>query len=305
MTRTRPRLPLNALRAFEAAARTLSFKDAAMQLGVTPASVSNQIRQLERDWDVQLFIRTTRQVELTPSGHTLAQALGRAFDQMEAALDNVLPQGLQSRQQHLQLAVGPLFGTRWLAPRLSRFHAAYPHIALHLTQATPIASPQQLVTDAAIDWGTGTWPGLDAMRLFDCWLAPVISPALLAQGPGLQQPLDVARYPVLHQQTRADWAAWMQQAQVAGTRFPRETVMADSNMVTQAAIDGQGIALGVFPLVQADVDSGRLVCPWEIHLHTGHTYHLLMPPGTVTQEPARSLWNWMQQQATAAQGRDA
>jgi LysR family glycine cleavage system transcriptional activator len=176
-------------------------------------------------------------------------------------------------------------------------------MALQLTQASPVASAQHLQVDAAIDWGNGHWPGLASLRLFDCWLAPVLSPELARRERGLQTPHDLQRLPVLHQQTRADWHAWMQLAGIATPRFAQDTVMADANMATQAAIEGQGIALGVFPLVQADVDAGRLVCPWDIRLHTGQTYHLLMTPETQAHGPGRALWDWMaQESATLASG---
>lgn len=299
MNRPRHRLPLHALRAFEAAARTLSFKDAANELGVTPASVSNQIRQLERDWACLLFVRKTRRVELTATGQTLARAMARAFDDIQSAIDSAHLPGLQT-QQNIRLAVGPLFGARWLAPRLTRFYAAHPEIRLQLSQASPIHTPQQLQTDAAIDWGTGPWPGLEALPLFDCWLAPVLSPRLLALSSALRQPQDLLHLPVLHQQSGADWAAWMALAGVPSARFAQETVMADANMALQAALDAQGVALGVFPLVQADVDAGRLVCPWDLRLHTGQSYHLLLAHGGSTRAPTRALWDWLRQEAAQA-----
>ena len=286
-------LPLTALRAFEAAGRCLSFKDAAAELGVTPASVSNQVRQLEKNWGCLLFIRKARQVELTAQGHSLYAVVARAFAGLQLGIDALGFTGIPAAARQITLAVGPLFGTRCLAPRLGRWYAEHPQITLALCQGEPIHHAQQLQTTAAIAWGDGHWPGLQAQRLLDCWLAPVLSPLLLHQHAGLALASDLARYPVLHQQTRSDWAAWMAQAGAAGVRFAQETVMADANMATQAAIDGQGVALGVFPLVQGDVDAGRLVCPLGQGLQSGDSYYLLTRPEDQRRTEVQALAAWM------------
>lgn len=292
------RLPLTALRAFAAAARCLSFKDAADELGVTPASVSNQIRQLERNWGCLLFVRKTRQVELTAQGHALNDVVSRAFADLHQGIDGLGFPGFSTGALQVSLAVGPLFGSRWLAPRLGNWYAQHPHIALTLHQGEPIHQAHQLQTHAAIAWGDGNWPGLQAQRLVECWFAPVLSPGLLGRHPELVQPTDLARYPILHQQTRTDWSAWMAQAGVRGLSLTHETVMADANMAIQAAIDGQGVALGVFPLVQADVDAGRLVCPFNERLHTQDSYYLLTRPEHQQRESVRALTSWMVSQCT-------
>ena len=163
------RLPLTALRAFEAAARCLSFKDAAAELGVTAASVSNQVRQLERNWACLLFLRKTRRVELTPQGHALYTVVARAFSDLHEGFEALGFTGYSPAAQQITLAVGPLFGTRWLASRLGRWYAQHPRIALTLHQGEPIHHAQQLQTTAAICWGDGHWPGLQwiaGLRLY-------------------------------------------------------------------------------------------------------------------------------------------
>lgn len=291
--RTANRLPLTALRAFEAAARSLSFKVAAAELGVTPASVSNQIRQLEKSWACLLFVRKTRQLELTAQGHALFTVVAQAFSGLSQGIEALDFTGYSAGVKQITLAVGPLFGARWLAPRLGHWYTQHPQYVLALHQAEPIRHAHQLQTTAAIAWGDGHWPGLHAQRLLDCWFAPVLSPALLEKHAGLAAAVDLARYPVVHQQTRTDWSAWMAQAEAGTVQFLRETVMADANMAIQAAIDGQGVALGVFPLVQGDIDAGRLVCPLDQSLRTADSYYLLTRPEDQHRREVQAMATWM------------
>lgn len=287
------RLPLTALRAFEAAARGLSFKDAAAELGVTPASVSNQVRQLEKSWACLLFVRKTRQLELTAQGQALFAVVAQAFSGLCQGIEALNFTGFSAGVKQVSLAVGPLFGTRWLAPRLGHWYAQHPQFVLALHQAEPIHHAHQLQTTAAIAWGDGHWPGLHSQRLLDCWFAPVLSPSLLAKHAGLTVAADLARYPVVHQQTRTDWRAWMAQAEASSVPFLRETVMADANMAIQAAIDGQGVALGVFPLVQGDIDAGRLMCPLNQPLRTADSYYLLTRPEDQHRREVQAMATWM------------
>ena len=293
---TTNRLPLTALRAFDAAARSLSFKEAAAELGVTPASVSNQIRQLEKSWSCLLFVRKTRQLELTPQGHALFAVVAQAFSGLCQGIEALGFTGFSAGVKQISLAVGPLFGARWLAPRLGHWYAQHPQFVLALRQGEPIHQAQQLQTTAAIAWGDGHWPGLHSQRLLDCWFAPVLSPSLLEKHAGLTVAADLARYPVVHQQTRTDWSAWMAQADAGSVRFLRETVMADANMAIQAAIEGQGVALGVFPLVQGDIDAGRLVCPLDQPLRTADSYYLLTRPEDQHRREVQAMATWMASQ---------
>jgi len=144
---TRTRLPLTALRSFEAAARLLSFKAAAEELRVTPTSVSNQIRQLEADWGCPLFIRHTRRVVLTDAGRSLSRVLSRAFDDIRTEVDA----HITTNRKTVTLAVGPIFGSRWLIPRLSRFYRQNPAIELVLHNSPRITSAEQLISMVGVD----------------------------------------------------------------------------------------------------------------------------------------------------------
>ena len=293
------RLPLTALRSFEAAARLLSFKAAAEELRVTPASVSNQIRQLERDWNCPLFVRKTRQVELTDAGRALAQSCQRAFGDLQAQIAAIAP----PQRKRVSLAVGPLFGSRFLIPRLASFRAAHPDIELALHQGQHITQAQQLDTDVAIDWGQGEpseWPGLDAQRLLDVAYVPVLSPALLRQSGPLATVADLARLPIVHQQNKDDWHAWFALNGHPKPNLAQETVMADSNMAMQAAVDGHGVALGALAMVQGDLDAGRLVSPFPIPLRPAQAYFLISRCGARKAPAVRALCDWLLAQAADA-----
>jgi len=290
---SRQRLPLTALRSFEAAARLLSFKAAAEELRVTPTSVSNQIRQLEADWGCLLFVRKTRKILLTDAGRALSRVMTRAFDDIRSEVET----HVSSNRRTVQLAVGPIFGSRWLIPRLSKFYRLNPTIELVLHQGTRITSAEQMVSTVAVDWGTGHWSGLDATRLFEIDYAPVVSPALLKEHAGLSSPADLARYPIIHQWDREEWTAWLKLVGSDYLKFAQETIMRDSNTVLQAALDGQGIVMGLFPFVLNEVEAGRLVRPFSTVLHPDRAYHLLTRPGARSVPEIKAVCDWIEAEA--------
>ncbi len=293
MKNSQQRLPLTALRSFEAAARLLSFKAAAEELRVTPTSVSNQIRQLELDWGCLLFVRKTRKVFLTDAGRSLARVMSRAFDDIRAEVET----HISSNRKTVTLAVGPIFGARWLIPRLSKFYRLNPNIELVLHHSPRITDVEQLVATVAVDWGTGDWQGLNAHRLLDVIYRPVLSPSLLAECGGLASPADLARYPIIHQWDREEWNAWLKLVGQPDLRCARETVTRDSNLALQAAMDGQGVVMGTFPFVLGEVASGRLVCPFETELHPARGYYLLNRPGARSVPAVNAVCAWIEAEA--------
>jgi len=293
MKSSQQRLPLTALRSFEAAARLLSFKAAAEELRVTPTSVSNQIRQLELDWGCLLFVRKTRKVFLTDAGRSLARVMSRAFDDIRAEVET----HISSNRKTVTLAVGPIFGARWLIPRLSKFYRLNPNIELVLHHSPRITDVEQLVATVAVDWGIGDWQGLNAHRLLDVIYRPVLSPSLLAECGGLTSPADLARYPIIHQWDREEWNAWLKLVGQPDLRFVRETVTRDSNLALQAAMEGQGVVMGTFPFVLGEVASGRLVCPFETELHPARGYYLLNRPGARSVPAVNAVCAWIEAEA--------
>lgn len=293
LTYTRRRLPLTALRTFEVAARRLSFKDAAEELHVSSTTVSNQIRQLEKDWGCQLFVRKTRQVILTDAGRSLARVISRAFDDIRAEVES----HISSMRKTVHLAVGPIFGARWLIPRLSKFYRLHPKIDLILHHSPRITSIEHLPATIAVDWGNGDWKGIEATHLLDIHYKPIVSPSFLREYGPINSVDDLARLPIIHQSERIEWTAWLRLMGRSDLKFGNEVIITDSNVVTQAAIDGQGIALGAFPFVQAEVDSGRLICPFDVPLHPSRGYYLLTHPGARTVAEVRAVCSWLEAEA--------
>ena len=291
------RLPLTALRTFEAAARLLSFKDAADELCVSATTVSNQIRHLEQSWQTKLFIRHTRAVSLTTQGNALSQVVTRAFGEIQSEVQS----NILNAKNTVTLAVGPMFGSHWLIPRLGRFRAAYPEIDLVVTHGSRLGDSKGMRSDITVDWGSGHWPGLKSRWLMDIVYAPVASPELIrrskARGLNLHKFTDLVQGPILHQHDRLDWSDWCAVAGLDPVVFNNETVIADSSFVLQAALDAQGSALGVFPLMQGEIDDGRLVRLTDIDLVPQRSFYLLSRPGQAAISCVRKVCDWLIQQA--------
>jgi LysR family glycine cleavage system transcriptional activator len=296
MRRTPRKLPLTALRTFEVAARRLSFKDAADELCVSATTVSNQIRELERDWRCKLFIRKTRAVVLTDKGRSLSRVLTKAFDDIRAEVEVYG----QSTRKTVTLAVGPIFGTRWLVPRLAQFRSDLPNIELILHDSPRITDAVMMGTHLAVDWGEGSWSGLQNYHLMDITYAPVLSKALMAERGGLKSPKNLARYSIIHQRDRSEWAAWLALAGCAGLTLKEEITITDTNMVMQAAIEGQGVSLGIFPFVDQELKAGKLVKPFDIELKPTRSFYLLAKPSSERTPEVASVIRWLLDQAGAS-----
>lgn len=295
MVVTRQRLPLTALRIFEAAARLESFKDAAQELGVSATTVSNQIRALERDWRTLLFVRKTRQVILTETGHALGRVVGQAFDSIAQEIEY----HIAAARFSVSMAVGSIFAARWLAPRLTKLQHDLPRISLSLRRGRRITSPSDMPAAIVVDWGLGEWSGLEAEELLRIRYSPVLSPDLAAALGPADQVRDLARLPALHQQDRSEWAAWLALAGAPDVKFAQETIIEDSNIATQAALAGQGVALGIFPFVQDDVDAGRLLKPFREELSPARGYYILTRPGARKRREIAAVCDWLQREAKA------
>jgi LysR family glycine cleavage system transcriptional activator len=280
----RRQLPLNGLRAFEAAARHLSFTQAADELGVTQAAISHQIRGLEDTLGLALFRRLNRGLLLTDAGQTLLPAVRAALDGLAAALDRLRrpePGG------SLTVSVMPSFAVKWLVPRLSRFHQAHPDIDLRISANERLVDFARDAIDVAVRFGRGNWPGVAIERIAGESVAPLCTPALAA---ALARPADLASMTLLHEEMRPlgtfpDWATWLAAARVTGVDAGRGPRFSHTHLMLQAAIDGHGIALGQTLLAYDDLAAGRLVEPFRLRLPTGLAYHLVTPP--VAAEPVK------------------
>ena len=267
--------PLNALRAFEAAARHLSFTKAAEELHVTQAAVSHQVKLLEQDLGVTLFRRMTRKLALTEAGRALQRVAGEALDAIAEAAERLRgePGG-----RTLTLSLTPTFGVKWLAQRLGRFWALHPDIDLRLHHSIHLVDFSRDEVDAAVRWGGGAWPGVEAVYLMRAGVVPVCSPALLEGPHPLCAPADLHHHTLLHERDFVEWAQWLAVAGAHDVEARRGPIIDDPSVLHQAAIDGQGVVLSSEALVREDLAAGRLVKPFDVDLDEHNAYYLVAPP---------------------------
>ncbi len=270
------RLPsLSALRAFEAAGRLRSFTKAAAELHVTQAAVSHQVRTLEEQLGLPLFHRTTRRLDLTPAGERLLAAASQAFDALTRAVDD-----LGRGERLLTVTTTPSFGARWLAPRLGRFAARHPEIELMIRHTVQTLDLARDGIDAALRWGRGGWPRVEAKLLAPAQLVPIAAPEVAAR---IQRAEDLAKVPLLHDENTEEWREWMLVAGLDPAMARRGTTFDDSNALLQATVSGQGVSLGTRTMAAADVAAGRLVMPLPHSLEQGYGYWFVTLPGGLKQ----------------------
>lgn len=282
--------PLASLRAFEAAARHLSFKRAAEELAVTPTAVSHQVRQLEDRLGVRLFERHPRQVVATAAAMELYPVLRDGFDAFARALEVVAD---RRARRSLTLSATSAFAARWLVPRIGSFRRAHPGLDLRLHASDEPVRLEGRDIDAAIRYGRGPYPGLVALPLAADRFAPVCSPALR-----LRRRADLGRWPLLHfewRHRRADnptWRRWLERAGMHEAQPDSGIVFSDENHAIQAALAGQGVALLSLLLVAPDLRSGALVQPFGPVLE-GYRYHLVYAPDAPRREELAALGEWL------------
>lgn len=289
MNRTRPP-PLNAIRAFEVAARHLSFTLAAAELNVTHGAVSRQIKTLESHLGVRLFERRVRHVTLTPEGVQFVAEIGPALASITAAAHR-LQHGAPTRA--VKINVRPSFALRWLIPRLPDFVARHPEIEPQVITSTLAPAKATESFDIAIRRGLGGWPAdMPPQRFLEDEIFVVAAPGLLASQP-IMRPASLARHVLLSSRTRKDdWQAWMQHAGVAGLHPAGALQFDHLHFVLQAVIDGLGVALCPTSLAGRDIESGRLRSPLpQWRLPVGRYYFCLAPDAS---EDARIFAGWLE-----------
>lgn len=285
------RLPsLNALKAFEAAARHGSFTRAAEELCVTQGAVSHQVKALEGELGLMLFRRERQRLAITEAGRTYLETVRDAFDRLAAGTERLLQrQGAGS----LTVSTSPNFAAKWLVHRLARFADAHPGIELRIGATVQHVDFARDDVDLAIRHGDGVWPGLHVTRLCVERLFPVCSPALLRGRRGLRSPADLARHTLLHLNDRQDWAKWIEAAGVTGVDRTRGPVFDQANLAIDAAIGGQGVALARTALVAWDLLSGRLMRPFGPALAVSYAYWIVCPKATATQPKIAAFRDWL------------
>jgi LysR family transcriptional regulator, glycine cleavage system transcriptional activator len=294
MTRRLP--PLNALRAFEAAARHLSFTRAADELHVTQTAISHQIRGLEERLGVRLFRRLPRGLLLTEEAQRYLPPVRDAFDRIAAATEQL---GAGSSGGRLTVSVLPSFAAKWLVPRLGRFRVAHPDLDLRISASSQLVDFARDDVDVAIRMGRGRYPGLRVDRLFGESMVPVCAPELLTGPQPLRRPEDLRHHVLLHDDDHTGWQLWLELAGVKGVDPRRGPIFTDSAMVVQAAAEGQGVAIARRVLAAADLAAGRLVQPFEVSVPHDLAYYLVSPEATAEQPRIKAFRAWLLTEAEA------
>ena len=293
--------PLNALRAFEAAARHLNFSRAADELSVTPGAVSQQIQNLEDYVGAALFKRTPKGLLLTDAAQLSLPALREAFDRLAEAAA-LLTAAVDGRR--LTVSVAPSFAAKWLVPRLGLFEEAHPQVDVWLSADMEVVDFASGEIDLAIRYGAGRYPGLEVVKLMAETVIAVASPELVAAHP-LSDLSDLAHQILLHDgspdadDSCPDWPMWLAARGVKGVDGSRGPRFNQSSLVIEAAAGGRGVALAKRALAQADLDAGRLVAPFQIATAVDFAYYVVHPKAKGRLPQVKAFVAWITAQAAA------
>lgn len=287
--------PLNSLRAFESAARQLSFTKAADELAVTQSAVSHQVAALEEWAGIPLFKRQGRAMVLTEAATRFLPAVSAALDQI--ALAGRKLQAVDPAHGWLTVAVMPSFAAKWLVPRLADFHEKNPDMDVWIATFEAQTGALGSDVDVAIRYGRGDWPGLTAVKILSEELFPVCAPKLAGQ---LKAPSDLVNATLLHDELREDWSMWFRAAGLTETDPARGPGFDDSGLLIQAAIEGLGVALGRSVLVKGDLEAGRLVRPFDIAIPAESAFYLVYPPDLENAPKIEIFRKWL---VASAQGK--
>ncbi|WP_396328574.1 LysR substrate-binding domain-containing protein [Burkholderia anthina] len=288
-----------ALRTFDAAARHLNFSRAADEVGLTPAAVSHQIKDIEAQLGIALFVRTSRSIRLTPAGSVLADAAAEALAGLQRATARA--RRIAREQTELRVSVGARFATHWLLPRLPRFKAAHPALDLTFDISDRLRDFDDDDVDVAIRFGSGRHRDACAQRLFDTSVIAVGSPALVSAGPPLRAPRDLLRHTLCHVDCEVDgvtwprWSAWMAAAGVDGFDDSRCVALPDSSHVVQAVTDGAAIGLAEPDMIARDLADGRLVRLFDVSVALAPevAYHIVYPARTQDDPRIVAFRDWL------------
>jgi LysR family glycine cleavage system transcriptional activator len=289
--------PLNSLRAFEAAARHLSFTKAAEELNVTQAAISHQVKALEDSLGVLLFRRLNRALALTEAGRSLLAPAREAFDLLDVAVRRLRE---SEAGGPLRISVLSSFAAKWLLPRLSHFRAQHPEVDVLVSADDRRVDMERDEYDLAIRYGKGSYPGLREEWLLGDEILPVCAPSLCEGEKGLRTPADLKRFTLLHDevggtQDDPDWARWLRDAGLDkyGIDPERGPGYSHAGMVLDAAMAGEGVALGRLSLCSDDLRAGRLVCPFGPRIPTRYAYRIVTSPATAERPKVRAFREWL------------
>lgn len=280
--------PLNALRAFEAAARQESFTRAAAELHVTQGAVSHQVKALERHLGLLLFRRERQRLFLTDRGRDFLETVRDAFDRIATGTERLLR---REKSGALTVSMSPNFAAKWMVHRLDRFLERHPGIELRIGATVQHIDFARDDADLAIRHGDGDWPSLHVTRLCAEELFAVCSPALLRKAP-LRTPADLRRHTLIHLEDERDWRKWLEAAGAGAAPLGRGVVVDQRSMAIDAAVDGQGVALARTALAAWELLSGRLVRPLAFALPAAYAYWIVCPKATAARPKIAAFRDW-------------
>lgn len=293
--------PLNALRAFEAAARLRSFARAADELAVTPTAISHQIKGLEDTLGVELFVRLPRGLRLTPAGANYLPELTRGFDALARAGDRLTGSGMTGV---MKISTMASLAHCWLVPRLITFHRRYPGLTLVVNATTRLVDFMREEVDVAIRYGKGGYPALRTVKIMEEEVFPVASPALLERGPALDDWPDLARHVLLHDngtfetEPWLNWQVWLRRAGADQLVDATRGIEYDNSaMLVDAAVRGHGVALGRSVLVAEHLREGRLVALFNTRRPADYAYFAVAPEPTADQPRVQAFISWLKEEA--------
>jgi len=288
--------PLKSLQAFESAGRHLSFTGAAQELNVTPGAISQQIRLLEEFLETKLFKRMNRVIVLTDSGQLFLPMISAGFEQFSEAV------GLLQRTRSdgpLTITSAASFVSKWLIPRLSRFKALHPQIDVRIDTSDRLVDFMHEDIDVGIRFGNGVYPELDTVFLFSFDLIPVCSPELMRHGNGLKRVSDLKNFTLLHSNYDEldsgwpDWAMWLKVVDAEDVDSTHGIYFNQSDVLFQAAMDGQGVALVASVMADPEIAAGNLVQPFSARLPVKMNYHLVTSPHKARIAKVAAFREWL------------
>lgn len=284
--------PLNALRVFEIAARTGSYAEAATELGLTHGAVSRQIGILEGWLGQRLFIRSGRRMVATPIARVFAAEVSLSFDRLTSAADAC---GKPGARRILRVSAPTSYATRWLIPRLERFHGAHPNVEVSVTTVSSVHDELRGGFDVAVRRGSAkdnVWPQHRATNVLDDVDTLVMSPALFARHP-IHGPADIADHVLLATETRpGDWIDWMERAGLSHMAGQRRQLFDHFYVTLHAIVDGLGLGIGSFPLLDADLLAGRIIAPLP-HITVPRTGYVALVPFDADKSPLTGFVDWL------------
>ncbi len=292
--------PLKALRAFESAARHLSFTKAAEELFVTQAAISHQVKALEDHLGLPLFRRLNRRLILTEAGQRYLPTLRDAFDAIDQATGRLKK---EDDSGALRVTVIPSLAAKWLLPRLMHFRELHPGIDVLVSAADAVVDLERDNFHMGLRYGLGGYQGLRVDRLMGDEVFPVCSPRLLAGDKPLKRPDDLKHHTLLHDDMAKgdihanDWHSWLKAAGAEGVDSGRGPGFSHSSMVLEAAIGCQGVALGRRSLCSDDLAAGRLVCPFGPVIEAPYAYYAVSTFAAAERSKVRIFRDWLLDEA--------